>query len=221
MVRWERAFRIISSHWPPINLFEEVSDPADLEAVFIVESMTNPRLREEAGDIQLVAPEDRITGNGCSCIMAAFTHPNPDGSRFSDGSYGVYYAARSEQTAIRETVHHRERLMRYQDVGQQEIFMRAYVGEIEAELADLRGMKQPLANLYCPDSYSASQRFGSERRANKDWGIAYNSVRDPDGECVAIFRPPACQPVRQGKHFIYYWDGSRIANVAEVSEVTL
>ena len=31
--------------------------------------------------------------------MAAFTHLNPEGSRFSDGSYGVYYAAHTLATA--------------------------------------------------------------------------------------------------------------------------
>ena len=38
--------------------------------------------------------------------MAAFTHLNPQGSRFSDGSYGVFYCARSRDTAIAETRYH-------------------------------------------------------------------------------------------------------------------
>ncbi|MDF2974655.1 MAG: uncharacterized protein K0R61_5105 [Microvirga sp.] len=38
--------------------------------------------------------------------MAPFTHLNPKGSRFSDGSYGVYYAADRLSTAIAETAHH-------------------------------------------------------------------------------------------------------------------
>ncbi len=36
-------------------------------------------------------------------VMAPFTHLNPKGSRFSDGSYGVYYAAKRLSTAIAET----------------------------------------------------------------------------------------------------------------------
>ena len=43
--------------------------------------------------------------------MAAFTHLNPDGSRFSDGRYGVFYAARSLDTAVAETMHHRANFM--------------------------------------------------------------------------------------------------------------
>ena len=71
-------------------MFEAVADPADLEAVFQIEAMTNDRLREEAGDLALVPPEDRIAGPGTSPIMAAFTHLSPEGDRFTDGSYGVF-----------------------------------------------------------------------------------------------------------------------------------
>jgi hypothetical protein len=52
--------------------------------------MTNPRLREEAGNLTLVPLEDRVSGPGTTPIMAAFTHLNPEGSRFSGGSFGVY-----------------------------------------------------------------------------------------------------------------------------------
>ena len=44
--------------------------------------------------------------------MAAFTHLNPEGSRFSDGSWGVFYAGNDLNTAIAETRHHRERFLR-------------------------------------------------------------------------------------------------------------
>ena len=37
------------------------------------ESLTNPRLRDEVGDIRLMPPEDRVYGDGASWIMAAFT----------------------------------------------------------------------------------------------------------------------------------------------------
>lgn len=69
-------------------------------------------MRDEAGDIALVAPEDRVAGPGSPPVMAAFTHTSPScPSRFSDGSYGVYYAAKRLETAIEETKHHRARLL--------------------------------------------------------------------------------------------------------------
>ena len=94
-VRGTPCYRIIPSRFPPISLFEAVADPADLEAVYAIEAMTNDRLRDEAGELSLVPPEDRVSGPGTSAIMAAFTHLNPVGDRFTDGSYGVFYAGRT------------------------------------------------------------------------------------------------------------------------------
>ncbi|MCA1779849.1 MAG: RES family NAD+ phosphorylase, partial [Xanthomonadaceae bacterium] len=103
---WRRAVRIVPSCYPPIDPFEEVADSDDLEAVFAVESLTNPRIRTQVGSLSLVPEADRISGPGTSPIMAAFTHPNTAGSRFSPGSYGIYYAADDEQTAVAETRYH-------------------------------------------------------------------------------------------------------------------
>src|SRR3546814_5612167 len=87
---WTPCYRIIPSRFPPIGLFEKVADPDDLEAVFQIEAMTNDRLRDEVGVLALVPPEDRVSGPGTTPIMAAFTHLNPEGSRFTDGSFGVF-----------------------------------------------------------------------------------------------------------------------------------
>lgn len=217
--RWSRAVRIVPSCYPPIDLFEEVARPEDLEAVFDVESLTNPRLRNEVGDLTLVPAEERVSGPGTSPIMAAFTHPNTAGSRFSPGTYGVYYAGDSEAVAVAETCHHRERLCRYQDIGPQRIQMRAYIGVVEAEWVDLRGERRARPDLYDPDRYAASQTFGAAQRDAGAWGIVYQSVRCAGGQCVAVFRPRACRPVRQGPHYDYHFDGSAITHVARLTEV--
>lgn len=106
---WRPCYRIVPSRFPPVGLFDRVADPADLEAVFQVEGLTNDRLREEVGELQLVLPQDRISGPGATPIMAAFTHLNPLGSRFSDGSFGIYYASKALDTAVHETVYHHEK----------------------------------------------------------------------------------------------------------------
>ena len=77
IIAWQPCYRIVPSRFPPIGLFEDVAEPADFEAVYEIEAMTNDRLREEVGDIALVALEDRVSGPGTSPIMAAFTHLNP------------------------------------------------------------------------------------------------------------------------------------------------
>ena len=88
LVTWLPCWRIIPSRFPPIELFERAVDPADLEAIYELESLTNDHLREEAGELQLVPSPDRIAGRGTSYIMAAFTHLNPAGSRFSVAPMG-------------------------------------------------------------------------------------------------------------------------------------
>ena len=66
-IAWQPCFRIVPSRFPPISLFEAVADPADLDAVYEIEAMTNDRLREEVGDIALVQPEDRVSGRLVRC----------------------------------------------------------------------------------------------------------------------------------------------------------
>ena len=85
-IRWSQAFRIVPSRFPPVGVYDRIADPMDLDAVFAIEALTNPRLREEAGALKLVPKERRISGPGSTPVMAAFTHLNPEGSRFSDGS---------------------------------------------------------------------------------------------------------------------------------------
>ena len=61
-IDWKPCFRIIPSRFPPVGLFDRVTVPEDLEAIIELESMTNPRLRDEIGEIRLVPPEERKGG---------------------------------------------------------------------------------------------------------------------------------------------------------------
>lgn len=214
-IAWTPCYRIIPSRFPPIGLFDRVADPADLEAVFLIEAMTNDRLRQEAGELSLVAAEDRISGPGSTPIMAAFTHPNPDGSRFTDGSYGIFYAGRTLETAVAETRHHRVRLLQATDEPAQELDMRVYAVDLTATLHDIRGMRAERPDLYDPARYTASQAFAAELRDAGSDGIVYQSVRHEGGECAAVFRPRLLSNCRQERHLCYVWDGSTIATIYE------
>jgi len=211
-VRWKDACRLIPSRFPPVHLFESVADPADLDVVFAIEQLANPRVRDAVGELRLVHPDDRISGPGTSAIMAAFTHLNPEGSRFSDGAWGVYYAARVLETAVAEVSHHRARFLARTHEAPIEIDMRCYRVRVEASLVDLRGRHDPTHEaLYAPDSYAASQAFARPLRAAGSQGIAYDSVRHPGGQCVALFTPRAVvPPARQAEHVTLRWDGERI-----------
>ncbi len=214
-VAWKPCYRIIPSRFPPVSVFEAVADPADLEAVFAIEAMTNDRLREEAGDLSLVPPENRVSGPGSTPIMAAFTHLNPLGSRFSDGSYGTFYAGLTLETAIKETRHHRSIFLAATDEPPLELDMRVYAVDLGASLHDVRGMRETHPLLYHSTSYSTSQAVARDLRDAGSHGIVYESVRHEGGECASIFRPKLLSNLRQERHLCYVWDGSTISDIYE------
>lgn len=215
-LRAAKIYRVIPSKHPPINILERVVEPRQLEAAWYLESLTNDRLRDEAGDISLVKPDDRVAGRGSSIVMAPFMHIGYP-SRFSDGSYGVYYAGRSLETAVHETAYHRARFLAATREAPGEVDMRAYIGRIRRPLLDIRG---PRYNpLHDPDDYSAPQTYARPRRERGDWGLVYNSVRHDGGICIAAFRPPAVSIPTQGPALAYVWDGERISTVYEKSAV--
>ena len=218
-VEWKPCWRIVPSRFPPIQLFERVAEPDDLDAIFELEALTNPRLRDEVGDISLVAPEDRVSGPGASVIMAAFTHLNPDGSRFTDGTFGAFYAANDIETAIAETSYHRARFMRATAEPKMELDMRVYAVDLAGELHDLRGRQKDFALVYHKTDYAVARQLAQALRNGGSNGIAYDSVRREDGQCVAVFRPPLLSNARQERHLCYVWDGNRISTVYEKREM--
>ena len=212
----QKQYRIIPSTYPPINFFETLVDPSEMEVLWEIESLTNDRLRQEAGDIFLVPAEDRISGPGSSVVMAAFTHAGR-ASRFTDGSYGIYYASLSYETAIRETVYHRELFLKATNETALELTMRSYEGTIKQPLHDIR--KAEFNYLHDPINYSSSQQFGKNLRQEKSWGLIYNSVRHQKGFCIAALRPRAISVPKPLAHLRYVWDGKRITDVFDATLV--
>lgn len=214
---WRNAYRIIPSVYPPVGIFDEVADPDDLEAVIALESATNPRILTQAGELALVRREERISGEGTTPIMAAFTHTKA--SRFSDGTYGVYYAAHDEDTAIAETAYHRLRFITDAGLRSEIMHMRVYDARVHGEFDDVR-KKGPRSKLYDPDDLSYSQRYA--RRLfdeNRVDGIAFRSVRRPQGECVAVFRPRCVTDCKVLRHLQYRFEDGRFLGAAEIRAI--
>jgi hypothetical protein len=208
-----KHFRIIPSTYPPINFFEDLVNPDEMDILFEIESLTNERLRETVGDLFQVSPEDRVTGPGSSVVMAAFTHIHFP-SRFTDGSYGIYYAALDLDTAITETAFHRERFLKYTNEMPGEITMRVYAGKILKPLYDLRSHRYD--TCYDKHDYRPSQEVGQTFKTMNAWGMIYHSVRHTEGQCIALLRPPATSIPSQTKHLKYCWNGHKITNIFEV-----
>ncbi len=211
-VDWPKAWRVIASRYPPINLFERLTaDPAIWDALMALEQLTNPRIRDEIGEIALVPPDERVSGPGASYVMAAFTHINPRGSRFSDGSFGVYYAAATLETAIVETVFHFESFARDSDDPPRSEDMRVLVGTVAADFEDVVAMPtEELRAILDSEAYVASQAFAKQLRETGANGVVYPSVRQKGGRCVGAFRPRAVGIPRQERHLKYRWNGERV-----------
>jgi len=219
-VRWREAWRIIASRYPPIALFERVSnDPAVWDVLIELEQATNPRMRDEAGQIALVPPERRVTGSNASWVMAPFTHINLNGSRFSDGSYGVYYAARSLQTAIKETGYHFARFAADSNDPPRREDMRVLLGSIDARLHDVSKLDDvSKRRILDANSYAHSRTFAAALREDDSDGVVYPSVRDEGGMCFAAFWPDVPNRPVQERHLQYEWDGVRFSRWFDYKE---
>jgi len=210
-VRWEKAHRIISTIYPPIDLFEDIADPQDWAAIMAGESMTNSRVLENIGELSLVPSERRVGGPGASYVMAPFTHVNPNwDGRFHSGRQGAYYAADRFETAVAETTFHRSNIYRAteEEPGWFSQF-RELVGSLDASLVDLQD-KAVYADELDANSYTASQALANTLRQQGRDGVIYPSVRDPSGTCIAAFWPDVVDIPVQGRTLAYHFDGERI-----------
>ena len=208
----EPVYRVILSRYPQIDLFERVSNPEDWDVLYAVESLTNPRLRDEVGDIRLVLPEDRVYGDGASWIMAAFTHPPVDGrgGRFNR-DFGIYYCAADEAVAIAESSFHRARFLRESRIEQTTQDMRILRAQLGA--ASLHDLRQLTGHaIHNPDDYGEAQQLGYALREARSYGVHYQSVRE-EGECYGVMRPRALSDAIHWRYLRYHYGQGSIVKV--------
>lgn len=210
-LRWRKTHRIISTRHPPIDLFEDIADPAKWDAIASGESKSNARVIASIGRLELVPPERRVGGQGSSYVMAPFVHISPRfQGRFHDGSFGAYYAARRFETAVAETTYHRARI--FGDTDERPGWFsqfRELVGSIDADMHDIRGDAE-FGNCLDPNNYAASHELARSLRAVGSNGVVFPSVRDPDGECLAAFWPDVVKVPKFGRALAYHYDGEII-----------
>ncbi|MDX0636082.1 RES domain-containing protein [Sinorhizobium medicae] len=207
-VQWQQTYRIIRSIYPPVDLLEDIADPRDWEALAAVEEKTNPRIRLEIGDLGKVPAARRVSGPGASFVMAPFVHCSAlRPGRFTNGSYGIYYAGDSEVVAVAETIYHHEKFMRAtnEEPGWTADF-RILIGSVDRDLDDVSAVPGVLH----PDDYTASHIEGRDLRAAGSDGLVWDSVRMRGGRCIGAFWPDVITIPIQGRHYGYHWDGTRV-----------
>lgn len=207
---WEvTGYRLVNSKFPPIDLFDDVASAEEFAALHALQALTNPRLQNEVGNLALLPPECIPFGiRGCSYAVAPFTHVNPQGSRFSDGSFGVLYLADTLETAIAEVKHHQQ--VYWQNVP--ELHYERFVFRGLKGIFDEGGLGDALAlpidhAIYAPDDYSVSQPFGDDVRRSMD-GLRYHSVRKANANCWALMTPSSVADIIQTTHLEMIWNGA-------------
>jgi hypothetical protein len=207
------SWRVIAARHPPVLLFELVASQEDFEALYELEAAFSPHY-DEITLLHYLPRNEWVFGPGSGYIMAPFAYLNP--SRFSDGRFGVYYAALDEETAIREVAFHRGIFMSRTNEPASALEEQVLVASISGDLVDIRGQQASQQAVYTPDplAYGPAQAFGANLRGAGETGIAFSSVRNAGGACVGIFRPRAVAECRQFRPLRYIWDGAKIAGWA-------
>lgn len=216
----QTAYRLINSKYPPKTIFDDVADQDEFDAIYAIQALTNPRLRNDVGELNLVQPEKRPFGiNGANYALGPFVHLNSQGSRFSKGQYGVFYAAENIQTAIAETRYHQENYFRkVEGLKFDRIVMRGLKTIFSADLINIFNPLQMEQGWHDPNDYSSSQMLGDEVKKSEKAGVLYGSVRNNHKPCYALFSPEFISDVIQCSHYEYIWNGKTIIYTLKVTE---
>jgi hypothetical protein len=209
-VDWPEYYRIISSRYPPIDLFERVAPPEDWDILAEIETLTNPRVREQIGEISSIPVSRRVTGNGASYVLAPLVHFSPSRpSRFSDGtSYGVFYAAKELETAIHEIAYHLSKFYAATEEEGLKVDQRILKGKINSSLHNITG--DGWDKEHNPNDYKAAQALARKLRDDESNGVLYNSVRKAGGVNFAAFWPDVMSIPVQTNHIQFNWNGQYI-----------
>ncbi len=213
-----KAFRLVNSKFPPIALFDDVADGAEFEALYQIQALTNPRLQNELGRIELIPRSEIPFGiAGCSYATAPFTHVNPEGSRFSDGTFGVLYLASTMDTALAEVRHHQNsywsnvRGLSYERF----VFRGLSCGFTDASMRDATHL--PMTDpIYDHDDYAPARQLGRALKESDCYGLRYGSVRLPGSHCWALMTPRVVTSAVQTAHYEMIWSG-QITSVNAIS----
>lgn len=210
-MRWDIAYRSISIEYEPLYFYLRAPTAAMLPSLIALESLYDPGLRA-VGDIDQVMPYLRVAGKGAEYIMTPFVFPDQRGTRFAPpGGPGVFYGANDRDTALQEKGFHFGRYLRRSSssAGPYAFGLLEFALTAPA-MYDVRGsIRQAFPALYGAD-YTVAQKLALVARTHDFDGIVYESVRNPGGFCVAVFKPPLITNCHLTHGVTAHFDGKRI-----------
>lgn len=172
----------------------------ELRDLFELDSATNERLLGESNLLPGITVHELVFGvPHYHIINAAFTHAQPNGSRFNGPERGAWYAGFALETAQAEVAFHfGEELREIPSWTQSETrAYRDYLADFRGEFHDIRDDPR-FRTCLDPISYRDSQHLAHDLLNHGSAGIVYPSVRHRVGTCIGCFRPALVSNVREG-----------------------
>lgn len=209
-----KGFRLINSKLPTIEIFNDVADPDEFRDLYDLQAITNPRLNQEVGDLNYIDLGEIPWGiPGCHYAAASFTHVAPDGSRFSNGEFGMLYIADTIEAALAEVEFHQSRyLANVEDLKFDRLIFRGlactFSGNAIHDVTELSVEHE----IYHPDDYTAARALGAKLRAAGSEGLQYWSVRHPGATCWGLFTPRNIQAIVQTAHYEFIVRGGEVVD---------
>jgi len=183
------------------DLFDDLSDePNDWRSAIELEMTTKPRLFSSPQPI-IDRPYEEALWN--DAINYPFKHWLR--SRYSDGSFGVWYGADDIETTVYETAYHWSRGF-LQDAGLSQpgisIERTLYLVRCDAALVDLRPSVAHIPALLDPLDYTLTQQLGGRLHREGHPGLVSRSARC-SGDIFPILNPALLTNPRQLCHLTY------------------
>ncbi|WP_263768566.1 RES family NAD+ phosphorylase [Propionivibrio soli] len=189
------AYRNIVSIRVSQDVFDDLSDdPEDWSAAIKLELATKSRAFSSPEPV-IHRPFEEAHWN--DAIDYPFKHWMR--SRYSDGSFGVWYGADSVETTVYETVYHwREGFLRDAGFTQPGIRIerKIYLVRCDAALIDLRPTVTACPALVDPDDYTLTHQVGAKLHREGHPGLLSRSARC-SGDVYAVFNPRVLSDPRQ------------------------
>ncbi len=139
-VRLLHTTRLLPAKYSQSVLTRIADDDADLQQIFALDHATNDRLLAESNLRLGITARELVLDAPCSRIInAAFTHPHPQGARFSMPYRGAWYAGVELATAKAEVLFHRA--IQFAEIGWQqpeELDYDQYTADFCGSFHDLR-----------------------------------------------------------------------------------
>lgn len=134
-------------------------------------------------------------------------------SRFSDGSFGVWYGCDSAETSVYETAYHWFSQFLTDAGFENETVVgerKLYEVACDAALVNLRPLARQYADLMHKTDYSYTQSVGARLHREGHPGLVTASVRHAPGHNYVVFNPAVLSGPRLHCQLSYRLDGQRI-----------